>query len=269
MITIITLTEIYDKLKSRFYEKTNIDVKRGTVIDMFFNSIADQFYQIYDTIEKNKKPYLFTQQTGEELDDTGSFVGIARLENESDENYLYRLASWTLNHASCNATSIDNKCKELVYSTGHNYVPYTKGIGTGTIYLIPLSYSEEDIELAINEAVEKVSLVIDPTSRVEFRVPDPISIRLVAYLDVKTDSDKETIKNQIIYKIKNYINGIAPGEYMYLGEMNKLGLSVDGVEYFNIVQVYEDDEEATDFEILQTTVAKFLFDQIIWWDVES
>jgi uncharacterized phage protein gp47/JayE len=269
VITIITLNEIYNNLKEKFYNKSKIDIKKGTIIDMFFKSIADQLYQVYETIENNKKPYLFTQQVGKELDDTGAFVGITRLDNESDENYLYRLSAWTYDHASCNATAIDNKCKELVYSTGHNYVPYTKGIGTGTIYLIPLSYSEEDIELAINEAVEKVSLVIDPTSRVEFRVPDPITIKLVAYLDVKSNSDKEAIKNQIIYKIKDYINGIAPGEYMYLGEINKLGLSVDGVEYFNVVQVYENDEEATDFEILQTTVAKFLFDQIIWWDVES
>ena len=74
---------------------------------------------------------------------------------------------------------------------------------------------------------------------------------------------------QITNKVEQYINGIAPGDYMYLGEINKLGLSVDNVEYFNIIQVYENNEEATDFEILQTTVAKFLFDQIIWWDVES
>ena len=121
----------------------------------------------------------------------------------------------------------------------------------------------------INEAVEKVSLVIDPTSRVEFRVPTPIDIRLVAYLDVKDGADKDSIKMQITNKVEQYINSIAPGDYMYLGEINKLGLSVDNVEYFNIIQVYENDEEATDFEILQTTVAKFLFDQIIWWDVES
>ena len=269
MFIIITLTEIYENLKNRFYDKSKIDIKRGTVIDMFFNAIADQIHSVYATIEANKKPYLFTQQKGEELDNTGAFVGEARLDNETDENYLYRLMSWSLNHASCNATSIDNKCKELVYSTGHNYIPYTKGIGTGTIYLIPLSYSDDDIELAINEAVEKVSLVIDPTSRVEFRVPTPIDIRLVAYLDVKDGADKDSIKMQITNKVEQYINGIAPGDYMFLGEINKLGLSVDNVEYFNIIQVYENDEEATDFEILQTTVAKFLFDQIIWWDVES
>lgn len=103
----------------------------------------------------------------------------------------------------------------------------------------------------------------------EFRVPDPINIQLVAYLDVKSSIDKDSVKLQIAEKVEDYINSIAPGEYMYLGKINELGLDTNGVEYFNIVQVYKDDEEATDFEILQTTVAKFLFDQIIWWDVEG
>jgi hypothetical protein len=41
------------------------------------------------------------------------------------------------------------------------------------------------------------------------------------------------------------------------------------VEYFNVVQIYINDDEATDFEILQTIEAKFLFDEIIWWNVEN
>ena len=60
-----------------------------------------------------------------------------------------------------------------------------------------------------------------------------------------------------------------PGDYLELGDINEIGLAVDGVEYFNIVQVYLDDEESTDFEILQTIKARFVYNQIIWWDVES
>lgn len=93
MIFIITLNEIYSNLKSKFYNKTKIDIKKGSVIDMFINSIADQFFSAHEIIENNKKPYLFTKQTGDELDDTGVFVSCPRLEDESDENYLYRLMS--------------------------------------------------------------------------------------------------------------------------------------------------------------------------------
>ena len=56
---------------------------------------------------------------------------------------------------------------------------------------------------------------------------------------------------------------------MYLGQINRLGLAPKEVEYFNVVQIYIDGEEATDFEILQTIEAKFIFDEIIWWNVEG
>ena len=135
--------------------------------------------------------------------------------------------------------------------------------------MTPLSYDEEDIELAINEATEKVSTVINPSSRVEFRVPTPVDVKLVAYLKIKSDGDQYIIKQDINNKVKDYINSIAPGNYLELGDINEIGLSVDGVEYFNVVQVYLDDKESTDFEILQTIKARFVHNQIIWWDVES
>ena len=269
MIKIKTLLEIYKELKESFYKKTNIDIGRGTIIDMLFSAIADQFSMIYQTIEDNKKPYLFTKQYGDELDSTGYFVSLPRIDGESDDNYRYRLMNWNLRHASCNATAINDKCKELEFSTAANYVQHTKGIGTATIYLTPLSYDEEDIKLAINEATEKVSTVINPSSRVEFQVPTPIDVKLVAYLKIKTDGDQYIIKQEINNKVKEYINSIAPGSYLELGDINEIGLAVESVEYFNVVQVYLDDKEATDFEILQTIKARFVYNQIIWWDVES
>ena len=236
---------------------------------MFMASISEEIEEAHQVIENNKKPYLFTSQTGNELDSTGYFVSCPRYVNESDMNYLSRLINWNANNASCNATSIDNVCKGLEYSNAANYVAYTNGIGTATIYLIPLSYNEEDIELCLKEAQEKVSVVINPSSRVEFKVPKPRYVKLVAYLDMTDGYDESVVKSDILNNIKNYINGIAPGDKMYLGQINRLGLAPKEVEYFNVVQIYIDGEEATDFEILQTIEAKFIFDEIIWWNVEG
>ena len=119
------------------------------------------------------------------------------------------------------------------------------------------------------EAQEKVSIVINPSSRVEFKVPDPRYVKLVAYLDVSDGTDAAAIKATIVQKVKEYINGISPGEKLYLGQINRIGLEPKEVEYFNIVQIYINDDEATDFEILQTIEAKFIFDEIIWWNVEG
>ena len=94
-------------------------------------------------------------------------------------------------------------------------------------------------------------------------------MKLVAYLDVSDGTDAAAIKTTIVQKVKEYINGISPGEKLYLGQINRIGLEPKEVEYFNIVQIYINDDEATDFEILQTIEAKFIFDEIIWWNVEG
>lgn len=269
VIKIKTFNEIYNNIKESFYNKTKIGIAKGSVIDMFVNAVSDQFYDIHKTIEENKTPYIFTKQTGELLDETGKFISCPRLEDETDENYFARMVSWNANNASCNATSIHNKCKELELTSYANYVPYTQGIGTATIFLIPKDYDKADE--AINEAVQKVSIVINPSSRVEFKVPTPQYVQLVAYLDVNDAYNEDTIKQEINLKVKEYINSVAPGSYMYIGEINKIGINIEGVEYFNVVQVYIDGEECTDFEILQvnTSETKFIFDEIIWWNVEG
>lgn len=63
--------------------------------------------------------------------------------------------------------------------------------------------------------------------------------------------------------IKEYINGIAPGNKLMLGYINNIILDIEGVEYFNVVQIYLNDKESTNFEILQTVSTKMLFDEII------
>ena len=269
MIIIKSFDEIYKSIVSTFYKKTKIDVEPRSVIDMIFKSVADSLHTIYEVIEKNKKPYLFTNQSGDELDSTGYFLNCPRLDNESDENYMYRLSNWVQRNASCNRTAIEDKCKELQYSSSANYVAYTHGVGTATIYLIPLQYTEEAINAAIKEAEEKISKVIAPTSIVYFKVAEPALIKLTVYLDIDKSYDMTSIKNVINNNIKKYINSIPPGTKLLLGNINKIGLNVVGVEYFNVVQLFSNEEEITDFEMLQTIESKFLLDEIIWWEVED
>ena len=269
MIIIKSFEEIYENIKNKFFDLTGVDVAPRSIIDMIMKAVADSISAIYQTIENNKKPYLFTQQKGEELDDTGYFLDCPREEDETDENYLYRLSNWIQRNASSNRQAIEDTGKVLLYSSAANYIPYTHGIGTATIYLIPLEYTESGKKMALREAQEKFSKVISPTSIVYFEIAEPSLIKLVAYLDIKEDYDVEGIKSQIKKAIEDYINNIAPGDNLQLGEVNKLGLNIIGVEYFNIVQMYNNDEEVTDFEILQTLVAKFLLDEIIYWNVEG
>ena len=134
---------------------------------------------------------------------------------------------------------------------------------------IPKTYDNNGQDLAIKECKEALSTVINPSAYVEYVVPKVIPVKIVAYLDLKEDSDIDSSKQNILKNIEAYINSIAPGDKLMLGELNKIAFKEPGVEYFNVVQLYFDEEEDTTFEILQTLDKKFIFEQIIWWEVEQ
>lgn len=261
--------ESYTSLKDKFYSLSKIDIAKGTVMDMIFKSFAYVISEAHELIEKNKKPYLFTSQKEDELDSTGYFLQCPRLADETDENYLYRLMKWTQRNATNNIDAINDKIKTLSFSSSGNYVPLTDGVGTATVYLIPYKYEEDYIKNTLAEAEEVLSKVISPGTIVEYMVPQPISVKLVCYLDVRDNSDSKYIQREATKVIKEYINNIAPGERLMLGKINNMVLDIDGVEYFNVVQIYLNDKESTAFEILQTVSSKMLYDEIIWWEVDK
>lgn len=261
--------EIYTSAKDNFYKLSKIDIAKGSVIDMIFKSFSYMTHEAHKEIEKNKKPYLFTNQTDEELNSTGYFLQCPRMADESDENYLSRLMNWTQRNASNNEVAIDEAIKTLSFSSSAKFVPYTNGVGTATVYLIPYKYEEDYIKNAIAEAKEIIGKIISPATIVDYMVPQPIAVKLVAYIDVRENSDLAYIQRQATNAIKEYINGIEPGDKLMLGKINNMVLDIDGVEYFNVVQVYLNNEESTAFEIMQTISSKMLYDEIIWWEVDK
>ena len=264
-----TFDEIYNSLKGKFYSSSKIDIAKGSVIDMIFKSFSFVLSEAHKEIEDNKKPYLFTQQKGEELNSTGYFLQCPRMANETDENYLSRLMNWTQRNATNNTVAIEEAIKTLSFSSFATYVPYTDGVGTATVYLIPHKYDDEYIKNTIYEAQNILGKVISPSTITNYTVPEPVAVKLVAYIDVKEGADLRYIQQQATKVIKEYINGIAPGDRLLLGTINNMVLDIDGVEYFNVVQVYLNDKESTAFEILQTVSTKMLFNEIIWWEVDK
>ena len=261
--------QIYNQMRDKFYNLTKIDISKGSVMDMMFKSMSYMLHEAYVLIEKNKQPYLFTKQTGKELDSTGYFLQCPRQTDESDDNYLYRLMKWTQRNSANNIEAINDAIKTLNFSSSATYVPFIDGIGTACVYLIPYQYEEDYIKNAKAEAKQVLENVISPSTIVEYSVPEPIAVKLVAYIDIAEGTDIKYIKQEATNLIKNYINNIAPGDRLMLGYINNIILDIEGVEYFNVVQIYLDNKESTQFEILQTVSTKMLYDEIIWWEVEN
>lgn len=257
-----TSEEAYTSLKSNLESRLNDSIQTGSVIDIYNKVVADECGDMYQYIEDNKNPYLFTNTFGDDLDSLGYWVNLERLDNESDEQYKYRLKDWVLQAEASNSTAIENCLLDTTYASNIQYVPYTHGSGTATCYIIPKEYEEETISLALQEAYNLLKDTVSPSLYIEYLVPTIRAIAFNCYISVS--GDEQTIKNNIAKKIQDYVNGIAPGDYLQLGEIIKLGINEVGVDYFNIISYTVDEQSYSDTKLIQELETKFLFDEITW-----
>lgn len=257
-----TSDKIYTSLKTNLETRLNDEIQVGSVIDIYNKVIADECQDMYQYIEDNKNPYLFTNTFGEDLDSLGYWVGLSREEEETDEHYKYRLKDWVLQAEASNTRAIENQLLTTEYASNIQYVPYTHGSGTGTCYVIPKEYEEDIIAKSLEEAYNLLKDVVSPSLYVEYLVPSIRGVALHCFLS--TTGDEATIKNTIAAKIQEYINGIAPGDYLQIGQIIKIGINEPGVEYFNVISYTIDEENNTDNKVIQELETKFLFDNITW-----
>lgn len=262
-----TLTEIYESLVSKFTKRTKLDIYQGSVIDKFTVSVADELAEVYNEIENAKNPHIYTKLSGSDIDSMGMLVGIAREENESDQNYLYRMLNWNISNASANSTCIEDKLINLKYASNAQFVPYTSGVGTGTIYIIPKSLDLETKEKAINEVRDKIEPIKGATSVIEYIIPKMLRTNIVVYYSVYKDEDN--VKMNIENKFKEYINNIAPGDLLEIGQLNKLGNEELNMNFFTINTVLIDNEQLDSLSKMQTLNKKFIFDSITWIKVDE
>lgn len=262
-----TISEIYDDINARFYNKSSIDVEKGTAIDSYILSSSEGIELAYQEIENNKNPYFFTNASGSDLDSWGIMMRLPREVGESDENYKYRLMNWTLINESSNLTAITAALLNLTYASHAEYVPMVYGCGTAGVYIIPTTYDTDTIARAIEEVKGKLGKVTDPSDYTEYIIPAIKKTKVVVSVNFKGDAD--AIKASLTDKIKTYINSIPVKDYLSVGEINKIGINETGVGYFSVGQVIIDNSLNNNLEILQELNTKFMFDEIIWWVVEN
>lgn len=260
------IIDIYKGISDRFYKNTNIDIKRNTVVDNIFLASAEGINELYVEIEKNKNPYFMTNLEGSDLDSIGVLKRCARRPNEKDEEYYYRLINWNSINESSNRRAIESCFTALKYASTANYVPYTEGVGTASIYIIPKKYDEDTMAKAVEEVKNRVQKVTSPGSYIKYIIPKIVPVKVVAYFCSK-EGDEKLIKKNIEEKIKKYINSIPTKSNLEVGQINKIGVNEPGTNFFNVMQLYINGESTTNISILQKQGIKFIFENIIWWEV--
>lgn len=261
-----TIEEVYNSIKEKFYSRTKIEIADGSVIDNYTNSVAAGIKEAYNEIENAKNPHIFTKLEGSNIDSMGLLVGCARRSEEDDSTYLNRMISWNTSNQAANTSSINAALTAMKYVSNVTYEPYTQGVGTATAYIIPKSLDAKTIELAIAETKERLEPVISIGTYIDYVVPNLLPVKFVVYLSTARDAD--TIKGNIEEKVQEYINSIAPGNLLEIGQINKIGVNEQNVNYFSVSQVYIDGEEVQSLSVVQVLKNKFLYDEIIWNEVQ-
>lgn len=257
-----TSDTIQKDIALRFEDKTLKKTQEGSVIDMYNVAVAETLEDVYQEIEDSKNPHIFTGLVGQELDDTGFWVNCPRKVNEDDQSYMYRLKNWTLKNEASNTTAISDALLNPTYASNIDYVPFTKGSGTATCYVIPKYYDNTTISNALAEAAEIVKKIASPSLFVEYIIPAIRSVKLQIFIE--SGGDITLVKSNIEKKIKEYTNTIAPTGKLKVGDINRIGVIEAQVSYFSVLSLIINNEEVTDIEVLQEIDSKFLFDEITW-----
>lgn len=267
MLMAKSATEIYTDINEAFYKATGKDYRAGSALGFFTDAVSRSLEAAHNEIDNNKNPHIYTNLSGTDLDKFGTMVNIPRESFENDNTYLYRLLNWTYLKAGANKTSINDSLLNLTYSSNAEYYPGVYGAGTGIVYIIPKEYETDTMQKALEEAKERIADVISPESYTEYIIPTPIAVKIVCYLTSKY-GDIAYLKSQAESVIKEYVNGIAPNDYLSIGEINKMIINMNSVDMFSVDGIYLDDTRNYSNKIMQDIETKLLFDSIVWEDGE-
>lgn len=260
-----TINEIYNSIKSSFFNGSKSDIQSGTVLDFLTLAVSSGVQETLNEIENNKNPYIFSRLLTDtnSLDEFGYTLNIPREAEEPNDKYFFRIINSRIINQSSNSTAIESALLNLKYSSYARYMPLTYGAGTGTVYVIPKSYDDETKKNALDEVNIKIKKAISQASYIDCKIPSTLKVDLIIYIHTE-EGDLTYIKQNLFDKIKNYINSIPPGDYLEAGEINKIGINESSITYFSLDKIVINDISTNEIKILQTINEKFIVNDIVW-----
>lgn len=261
--TVKTSEQVRTDILNRFYNKTRMTVEEGSMIDIFTTVLAEIGEDIYQEIDRNRTPHVWSYLEGQQLDDTGTMLNLPRRTGEGDTNYKYRLMNWVLTNEASNDTAINDALLLPTYASNIEFRPKVRGCGTGVCYVIPKEYTTDYITNALLEAKQIMETVASPSLYIEYIVPQILGVQLQVYM-ISENGDINAIKENIEKNVLEYINNIPPYSYLQIGHINRIGITEDKVDYFNVMSVIINGETVSDTSVFQNIDTKLLYDKIIW-----
>lgn len=227
---IVLNTKNYEELsKEGISALSNIgfNCSPGAIAKLFLNIINSEIADLYNTLTVNHLRAFVTTSDGEALEAIGSLVQCFRMDNESDDNYRYRITQQCLTLATSNYTAV--KLTALTTEGVEDVILQEHSMGAGSFTVIVLSNTEVTDDSILEAVDQRLKDVHGYGIRYNVVSPTLNYIKLTQQLSFAnnvSDNDKQDIKYEVQKQIVDYLSNLKIGETFNIDKMTQIIMNI-------------------------------------------
>lgn len=202
-------------MKNTAITNYNTPGSRARFLLGIFNKILRSYYA---TLDFNLTMAFVSKATGHFLEEIGFLLNCQRLQNETDENYRYRITHQVEKVAGANETAIRLAALSVDHVVNVHLRRFTFGTGSFSVHIIADSLAN------LEQTVLKVQAALDEAEAYGVKgialAPKVLSTKLELVVGFAPDvQNKEGISQQIKRVCKNRIDSLAMGEELIITDL--------------------------------------------------
>lgn len=226
---IVLNTKTFDELREEAtedLEAVGFNTSPGAVAKLFMNIVNKHIANLYRTLTVNHLRAFVTTADGDALDAIGLLLQCFRLQDESDDNYRYRITQQCLVLATSNETAV--RLTTLITDGVTDCVikPYVMGAGSFGVIVL----TDEEDSSAVIEAVRTNLLTVHGYGiRYDVDTPDRTYVKIKHHIvlsDRLSDAEKQEIRYQVQTALADYFQTLKVGESIIIDKITQIVMNV-------------------------------------------
>lgn len=227
---IVLNTKTFDELQEEsLKELTAIGFSDspGTIARLFLSIVNKNIATLYKVLTVNHLRAFLSTSDGAALDAIGLLLQCKRNNNESDDDYRYRVSKQCLTLATSNETAVRLAALTTDGVSDVKLKPYA--MGTGTFTVIVILESNTDSTTVLKNVENNINSTVGYGIR--FKVVTPtltyVKFKYKLYLkDNVSDADAQTIRYDVQTALADYINTLDVGEDIMIDKLTQVIMNV-------------------------------------------
>lgn len=227
---VVLNTKTFEELRTEAtadLEAVGFNTTAGSVAKLFMNIVNKNIADLYNTLTVNHLRAFVTTADGEALDDIGLLLQCFRTENESDDNFRYRITQQCLTLATSNETAV--RLTVLTTENVDDVILQPYGMGAGSFVVIIIPSVSSDMEIVKENVKQRLQNVHGYGIRFAVETPRYNYIKIKHHLflnDRLSDIEKQEIRYKTRVALAEYINGLAIGESIITDKITQICMNI-------------------------------------------